>query len=684
MIRNIHPWQTAPYYEEGQGSLAEQILLSRSQQGEEDSEGIDSQAEAVWLDPFAFCEMEQAVACLDAIRAHHGRILIHGDYDADGLTAAAILYRFLSRQGLPVEVYIPNRLEEGYGLSMQGVEHAVSNQVDLVITVDCGTNSVEEFAALRAAGIRTILTDHHQLLGSLPEADARLNPTCPELGYPDRRLSGAGVALKLVQALCISWGLGEQWETVSDLAALGTVADLMILRGENVCLVRAGLDQLRQNPCPGLQALMQQLRIEPGTVTEEQIGFQLAPRVNAAGRMGNTDPAWTLLTTEEPSVAKLAAQDLEELNRARRDLSASSVQEAREQIAANPQWLQTPLLVVSDPQWSPGILGLIAATLVQEYAKPTVALGGLHPTDENPVYSGSARTFGSVDLLSILQQDADLFVGCGGHRAAAGVRLTPEQLQQWRARLAEAKSNTPPEEFLPSDLTLRDLSALYEQSVLELQQQGPYGKGWPAPILRCYNLRVQSCQAVGANPLHWRLILEDVRGKRIQGIWFRGVLAVPWLHNGDQVQVRARPELSTWGGQKSLQLKIEDLQVQAIIPKHSGLPLAWQKEEPDRLRKRLGGIFHQMASWVQEGAIVASLSWIARALADEMGFCLSDTGVKNLIQLFVESAILRASFYSVGAQECCCLQRGQGGSRKRLSELSAWERIWGEEERDGL
>jgi len=369
-------------------------------------------------DPGLLPDAERVVARVAAARATGERVLVVGDFDADGLTGLAILVTALRRLGLDVAGHVPSRLDDGHGLSRRAVDLALAEGRTLLFTVDTGSSSVDEVAVAAAAGIDVIVTDHHRVPDALPPAIAIVNPHRPDATYPDRRLAGSGVALK-VGALLLErlTGVPAGSTTVglADLATIGTVADVAPVLGENRSIARLGLERIRTSPRPGVAALLAAAGVAPAAATLETISFALAPRLNAAGRVGEAEDAVALLLAEDASAAEVAAAALESANLARRDATRSALDEARTRVGDGPGDL--PAVVVRGP-WPVGVVGLVAARLADEHGRPAMVAAEL-----GDVLRASCRAPDGYDLAGTLAACGDLLVRHGGHRGAAGLEV---------------------------------------------------------------------------------------------------------------------------------------------------------------------------------------------------------------------------------------------------------------------
>ncbi len=384
------------------------------------------------------------------------RVLVFGDFDADGLTGLAIMTLALRRFGVAVEPYVPSRLDEGHGLSMASLDAAVAGGASVIVTVDCGSTSVDEVAAANARGLDVIVTDHHRVPPVMPAALAVVNPHRPDSTYPDRRLAGSGVAFKVAQLLLAEEPGGPAAALdLSDLATIGSVADVAPIVGENRAIARLGLDRLRTAPRPGIAALLERARVAPKAVDLETVSFAIAPRLNAAGRVGEALEAARLLLADDPVSAGAHAEALEAANVERRDLMKSAVAEARALVAATPDARAT---LVRGP-WSVGIVGLVAARLAEDRGRPAVVGAEL-----GEVVRASCRSDGSMDLGAALERCSDLFIRFGGHAGAAGFELPAERWDAFTERflaLAETAMPADPRVVLAIDLALPAIDVDY-------------------------------------------------------------------------------------------------------------------------------------------------------------------------------------------------------------------------------
>jgi single-stranded-DNA-specific exonuclease len=513
-------------------------------------------------DPMSLPDIELLLDRLDRARSRDEPVLVFGDFDADGLTGLAILVIALARYGIRAEPYVPSRLDEGHGLSLAALDAAERSGATLIVTVDCGSTSHAEIAAANARGIDAIVTDHHRVPPVLPPALALVNPHRADSLYPDRRLTGAGVAFKVAQALLADMPGGPAAAlALTDLATIGTVADVAPIVGENRAIARLGLESLRTAPRPGVAALLSRARIEPAAADLETIAFALAPRLNAAGRMGEAMVAARLLLADSADEAALHADALEAANLERRDLVKVVLTEARAMVDET----AAPAATLIHGPWSVGIVGLVAARLAEDHGRPAVV-----GADIGDTIRASCRSDGSLDLGAALERCGDLFTRFGGHAGAAGFELPADRWPAFCERfLAVAAESAPrdPRTPLRIDLALPALAVDYAL-LRELAGLAPCGPGNPEPLVAVLGLTVTRVRA--ANGGHSQLTLRrnlDV----LDGIAFGRADLAEVVHEGDRLDVVARLVSRTFGGFETLQLEIRDAATSGSHPEAAAI-----------------------------------------------------------------------------------------------------------------
>ncbi len=495
------------------------------------------------------------------------RIVIYGDYDADGLTGTAILHRVLRLLGAESECYIPHRVEEGYGLGLAPVERIAAGGPGLLVTVDCGTSDVAEVRRAGELGMDVIVTDHHEPPDVLPEPLALVNPKLPGSGYPDRDITGAGVAFKLAWALL--QGLPEparRAQPVQDfllegmaLAALGTVADVAPLLGENRVFVAYGLGAMRHCRNPGLRALLARSGIEAREPIETgHLAFRLGPRLNAGGRLGSARPALQLFLCEDPAEAEAIAESLDRANTDRQRVEARILGEARERIAAEHDLAADRALVLADARWHPGVIGIVAARLVEEHRRPVllVALAG----DRG---RGSGRSVPGFPLHEALARCREHLLACGGHAMAAGLEIESSRLPAFRERFlalaAEAFPGSLPAPVLAveADVAIRQLTLPVAR---ELARLGPHGVGNAAPVLAARGVRVAGePRRMGRAGNHVSFVVNQ-EGASLRAVWWGAADELPKrLDASRRCDLAFTLATNAWSGSETVELMVEDL-----------------------------------------------------------------------------------------------------------------------------
>lgn len=464
-------------------------------------------------DPSRLADLDRATERLLGAVARREPVAVHGDYDADGVSSTVMLRRVLELLEGDVTHFIPERLRDGYGLQAEAVERLHARGVRVIVSVDCGIRSVGAAARARELGVDLIVTDHHEPDAALPPAFAVLNPRRPDCSYPDKDLAGVGVAFKLVQALCQRTGRTAWLRGFAKLAAIGTLADAVPLKGENRVLAKVGLDRLSEGPnTVGLQALLEVSGLTGRRIVSDDVAFQVAPRINAAGRMSSADLATELLLstgTSEAAHAKALAESLDAENARRREEEADIVAAARKLIERDPEIGAQNLLVVWAEGWHRGVIGIVASKLVETFARPAIVLS----VDGDEAH-GSGRSIPGFDLLGALETNADLFVRFGGHRQAAGMVVEASRLKELRGRLAAyANEALDPQDLVPRltvDAPLPLGEVRRDHLLRGLASLEPFGRGNLRPVFHAAPVEVaEGPRTIGKR--HLRMTLRQGR-----------------------------------------------------------------------------------------------------------------------------------------------------------------------------
>jgi single-stranded-DNA-specific exonuclease len=512
------------------------------------------------LDAFTMRDMDRAVdRVLQAVAARES-ILVYGDYDVDGITATSLLTAALAAMGAKVSYFIPDRIRDGYGFSERGVDVARKRRTRLVITADCGITAVNEVRLARASGIDVIVTDHHEPLGEVPVASAVLNPKRKDCPYAFKELAGVGVVFKLVQGLAARRPDVLPPDFVFrhlDLVALGTIADVVPLVGENRVFAKIGLERLCRSEKPGIEALKEVAGLRTRRVESGHVAYILAPRINAAGRLGNAESGVRLLLSTDPREAAIIAESLEEDNANRKKIDESTLEDALEQLRAQGPDLPPAIVLWSD-RWHPGVLGIVASRLIERFHRPTILIAS--DGDEG---KGSGRSIPGFDVCQALQECREHLIGFGGHSYAAGLTIRTEALESFREQLCGVVSaRVTPDDFVPK-LSIDgpiDLQNLDEELVEALDRLAPFGIGNAEPLFVADDVKLSLPPAVVSRN-HLKLTIRQ-SGRDLDCIGFgMGHMAGVIAQNGGKISVAFVPTINVWQNRSRLQLKLRDIQV---------------------------------------------------------------------------------------------------------------------------
>lgn len=612
--------------EAGYTPLLAALLWRRGIDTPEEAEAFLRGGPELLGDPMLLEDMDKAADRLRLAIERRETVAVFGDYDVDGITSACLVTSWLRSKGLKCEPYIPDRLEEGYGLNMAAMDTIKSRGASLIVTVDCGITAAQEAAYAASLGMDMIVTDHHECGACpLPEAVAVVDPKRPDGSYPNADLAGVGVAFKL---LCAVEGGPEQiLDGYADLIATGTIADVMPLTGENRYIVRRGLAMLANSSRPGIRALLAEAGALGKRISATTVGFTLAPRLNAAGRLGRADVAVRLLLTEDEEEAARLAAELCRLNRERQELEHCIYEEAHELLSASKP---TEPIVLAAEGWHQGVIGIAASKLAEEFSLPTVmiCLDG-----ENG--KGSCRSCGGFNLFDALSACSEWLEGFGGHALAAGLSIKREQVEGFRAALAEYYRSVPPAKApcLVCDLRVEDPALLSMDCVSSLEQLEPYGTGNPRPTLCIVDALLDRVTPIGGGR-HLKLRLEK------GGVFFDCVMFSRReedlnVHEGDRVDAAFYPQINEYHGRNSVQLLMTDLRQTDTMPLcldilEDRLPGPWAGSDlcPERsdfvrvwrwLERRggcAGGEVSDIAGWRPGGMHPAKLLICLRVMRD--------------------------------------------------------------------
>lgn len=546
--------------------LVAQLLYNRHLQNKNAiKKFLDPDYRTGLYDPFLVRGMSRACDRIFLAIQKKEKIIIYGDYDADGITSTVLLYKTLKFLGAKyLETYIPHRQKEGYGLNKKSVQKFKKQKTNLIVTVDCGISNLSQVALARKLNIDVIICDHHQIPAKLPAAFAILNVRRKGDLYPFKDLAGVGIAFKLAQALlqkdknhtALTKEAFEKW--LLDLVAIGTVADLCPLLDENRVLVKYGLIILNQTKRIGLKKILAMARLQPKTslLDTHSIGYQIAPRLNAAGRLLHANAAFQLLLTESEREAEKLAEDLEQTNRQRQKLTLDILNEAQEQIG---EFGNKKILLASHPSWSAGIAGLVAGKICDQYGRPTLIIERGKKESR-----GSARSIEAFNITEALAQCGQLLIRYGGHKTAAGFTLYThqinlfyqklEKLAQQKIKSADLKPKIEIDAWLDPG---KSNWTIFEQ----IEKFQPFGEGNAVPKFLAENLSIVQIQSVGAGSKHLKIKLQNQEQKNFDAIGFNLGHWIYKLIPGDKIDIVYELIMDEWNGHKKLQLKIIDLKV---------------------------------------------------------------------------------------------------------------------------
>ena len=509
-------------------------------------------------DPWMLKDLPQAVERIRRAVRCNERIMVLGDYDVDGVTATFLLVSAIKRLGAPVLYHIPNRLKEGYGLNATTVEEASRRGVSLIVTVDCGTSSVDEVALASARNIDVVVTDHHALQPRRPEVVAFVNPRRHDCPYPFKSLAGVGVVVKLVHALMGVDGAADPDGFVRehlDVVALGTIADVVPLTGENRIFAKLGIEELRKSSRPGIAALRRSCGLLDKRLEASDISFVLAPRINAAGKLGNPESAVRLLMARDEQEAEAIAESLEEDNTLRKRMNGEALEEALDMLdreRADPRSAH----VLSSPNWHPGVIGIVAARLVEKFGRPAALI-----SIDGSTGRGSSRAGGAFDLSEILENCKDLLITYGGHGYAAGFSIETAKIPEFKERFRAAVEarikglDVEPTLAVDSLMSLKDCTASFIEL---LEGASPFGLGNPEPVMVVENTHLVT-PPVPFGKNHVRMVVAQ-GDHSTECVGFNmGGLREELTNRGGKLSIACSPSLNTWRGTSRLQLKLKDV-----------------------------------------------------------------------------------------------------------------------------
>ena len=648
-IAEPHPEAAARLTAAGYPCLVSAVLASRGIATAEEAAAFLEHEQRLTYSPFLMADMDKAVERVQRALADHERIAVFGDYDVDGITATCILVDYLQSRGADVLHYIPRRIEDGYGLSVDAIEGLYRKGTRLLITVDCGITGVEEVDFANSLGMDVVVTDHHECRETLPRAVAVVDPHRPDCGYPFKHLAGCGVALKLALALGGPDREEALFSRYCTLAAIGTVADVMQMSGENRTIVSRGLAAIEHSDFIGLHALLKEAGLAGREITSVQIGFVLAPRINAAGRMGAADKAAELLLCTDPAEAERMARELCALNRERQNVEQTIYSQAEEMIARLPD-RDRSALVLESSRWHQGVVGIVASRLSEKYSRPSFMIHLNGDTGK-----GSCRSWGGFNLFAALENCKDLLLGFGGHELAAGFTIEEANIPAFRERMNDYarsfRGGAAPVSVLDVDVAITHPSAVTLEELEALSALEPYGSGNARPVFCLLGATLLRTQNVGQNR-HLKLRLGK-GSAQFDGIFFSTVAEDCGCRPGDRVDAAFYLQVNEFRGSRTVQLQMVDLRP-SLRPsgrEQESLALAEQctarqpisTRDARRLlptREQFAAAWRFLERTVPEGGLTTGYLPLLRTLAAELGKAEPFPRAALCLAVFAERGLL--------------------------------------------
>jgi single-stranded-DNA-specific exonuclease len=509
-------------------------------------------------DSFLLTDMENAVDRILMAIEENEKICIYGDYDVDGITSTALCVNILRKLEADVMYYIPVRAEEGYGLNSEAIDYIAEQGVNLIITVDCGIRSVDVVEKVNEKGMNIIITDHHECGDILPDACAVVNPHRNDSGYPFKELAGVGVAFKLMQGITESIGYRELLYDVIDIAAIGTIADVVPLLDENRIIVKNGLEKLMSTENIGLKALIDTCDLADKQISSYNIAFIIAPRINAAGRLADAGRCVELLITDDEALAYEIAKELEVENKERQRIEAEILEQAIAKVNEDKDFANSRVLILDELNWHPGVIGIVASRIVEQFSKPAVLIGR-----DMEVGKGSGRSMSGFNLYEAMNRCSELFEKFGGHEMAAGLTIKSNKIDAFRKKINEiADEMLQGKELLPEILVDYKLEPtdINLQVAKQLKELEPFGMGNPNPNFVCRNMQVIDKKQVGANNKHLSLNLYD-GNNNVKAIAFNMGNLYNVLSSSRKIDIICCMDINQWNDNETVQLVIKDIKI---------------------------------------------------------------------------------------------------------------------------
>jgi len=543
------------------------LLVQRGINTEEEVQHFLNPSLKDLLDPFLFPDIQKAVDRLNQALGNKERILIYGDYDVDGTTAVALVYKFLEQNtwSSNLDYYIPDRYDEGYGISEKGIEYAKETGVTLIIALDCGIKAVNRIAYAKSLGIDFIICDHHKPDDILPDAVAILDVKRPGSSYPYEHLSGCGVGFKFMHAFAISNGIDfSRLRTLLDFVVVSIAADIVPITGENRVMAAFGLKQLNYSPSKGLKGIIDVCGLTGKEITMSDIVFKIGPRINASGRMMNGKEAVDLLLEKNVETAKEKSENINQYNDDRRELDKKMTDEAYALIDEDPEMLNSKIIVVYNPEWHKGVIGIVASRLTEKYYKPAIVF-----TQSNGYITGSARSITGFDIYKAIESCKDILVNFGGHTFAAGITLEHEQLNLFKSRMEayadEYISEIEAIQTLDIDVALK-FNEINMKLFFDMKRMNPYGTENSKPVFCSFGVRESgTSKLVGRGLEHIKLdLVDDSTEEVISAIAFGMHGYYEYIKSGKPFDICYTVEENTYNNKTSIQLLIKDIRIPLV------------------------------------------------------------------------------------------------------------------------
>lgn len=596
--------------------------------------------------PFLLQDMDVAVDRIIKAIEDKEKILIYGDYDVDGVTSTSILLDFLLSQDANTVFFIPDRFDEGYGLSDGAVEKVLQLGASLMITVDCGITAIEEIKTIKESGIDVIITDHHECKEVLPEALAVINPHRPDSEYPFKELAGVGVVFKLVQALCIVLGMGDLYLKYLDLVTLGTIADVVRLLDENRIIVKNGLKAIEKTGNVGLKALIAVAGLQDKPINTYSVGFGLAPRINAAGRTGSAARAVKLLITNDVKLAEKLAFELNEENKYRQETEKDILQQAVTYVETQVDLKKDNVIVAAGKDWHHGIIGIVASRIMERYYRPCILI-----SEEDGVCRGSGRSIEGFNLFQALVHCGELLVKYGGHELAAGLSLEPGKLAEFRRKINEYASRVlTGQDLIPRvkiDFSIKK-EDINQESVAELEMLSPFGSGNPGPVFSFNGLKISDIRGIGENK-HLKLKLED-KGFYIDAVGFNMGELTGSFKVSDYLDSAFSLEINTWNNSSRVQMILKDIRPNKaiVIDKPNGYNIDMPSGAAPK-REDLVAVYQYVKGNAKVDTqknsgciyIVEDMAVVSKGISQKYGIMLDRVKLGKCLDIFEELKLLK-------------------------------------------